>query len=259
MADNAEVERKQCGKCKVNLPLTHFKTKRDETRSKHCIKCLDVAKAQREKSKCEHGRRRSSCKECGGGSICEHGRRRSTCKDCGGGSVCEHKRQRSTCKDCGGSSICEHKRERSKCKECGGGSVCEHKRQRSQCKDCGGGGICEHKRERSKCKECDPNGHLAHIVRNSVSYALKKDKDLSSQEYLGCNIDTFREHIEAQFEEGMTWDNHGEWHIDHIVPIKYKENGEVPSLEEVVERLHYTNTQPLWGSENMSKGNRFVG
>ena len=31
---------------------------------------------------------------------CEHGRRRTTCKDCGGGSVCEHRRVRSACKDC---------------------------------------------------------------------------------------------------------------------------------------------------------------
>ena len=35
--------------------------------------------------KCEHGRRRSVCKECGGSGICEHGRQRSQCKECGGG------------------------------------------------------------------------------------------------------------------------------------------------------------------------------
>ena len=68
--------------------------------------------------KCEHGRKRSRCKDCGGSQICEHGRQRSTCKDCGGGSICEHGRQRSVCKDCGGSQICEHGRQRSQCKEC---------------------------------------------------------------------------------------------------------------------------------------------
>ena len=51
---------------------------------------------------CEHGRRRSRCKECGGASICEHGRVRSQCKECGGGGICEHGRQRSRCKECGG-------------------------------------------------------------------------------------------------------------------------------------------------------------
>jgi hypothetical protein len=84
---------------------------------------------------------------------------------------------------------------------------------------------------------------------------LKSNKKNKSIEYLGCPIEEFKKHIEKQFTEGMTWDNHGEWHIDHIVPLKY----ENPSIEEVMERLHYTNTQPLWASDNISKGNRYIG
>jgi hypothetical protein len=84
---------------------------------------------------CEHGRRHSCCKECGGASICEHGRMRSQCKECGGASICEHGRIRNTCKECGGASICEHGRIRSTCKECGGAGICEHGRTRSQCKE----------------------------------------------------------------------------------------------------------------------------
>ena len=65
---------------------------------------------------CEHGVKwRSTCTVCSG---CPHGRRRTECKECGGGSICEHGRQRSRCKECGGGSICEHSRVRSKCKEC---------------------------------------------------------------------------------------------------------------------------------------------
>ena len=81
---------------------------------------------------------------------------------------------------------------------------------------------------------------------------------MSSTEYLGCDIDTFKAHIESQFKEGMTWESHGEWHIDHKIPLKYKRNGETPSLEEVALRLHYTNTQPMWASENISKGNHYI-
>jgi len=104
------------------------------------------------KGPCEHGvKYRSNCKVC---RACPHGRRRSECKECGGGSICEHGRVRSKCKECGGSGICEHGRQRSDCKECGGASVCEHGRQRYVCKECGGKGICEHGRQRSKCKEC---------------------------------------------------------------------------------------------------------
>ena len=65
--------------------------------------------------KCEHGRKRSVCKECGGSGICEHGRRRSQCKECGGSGICEHGRERSSCNDCGGSSMCEHGRRRRYC------------------------------------------------------------------------------------------------------------------------------------------------
>ena len=103
---------------------------------------------------CPHGRRRTRCKDCGGGAICEHGRQRDRCKECGGKGICEHGRRRSMCKECGGASICEHGRRRYRCKECGGVSICEHGRRRTECKECGGGAICEHGRQRFRCKDC---------------------------------------------------------------------------------------------------------
>ena len=51
--------------------------------------------------RCEHGRQRRFCKDCGGSGLCEHGRERHRCKDCGGAGICEHGRRRSRCKDCG--------------------------------------------------------------------------------------------------------------------------------------------------------------
>jgi hypothetical protein len=59
----------------------------------------------------------------------------------------------------------------------------------------------------------------------------------------------------------MTWDNYGEWQIDHITPLRFRdpETGELPTLEQTIERLHYLNTQPMWASENMAKGNRRIG
>jgi len=137
---------------------------------------------------CEHGRRKNTCKECGGSSICEHGRRKNICKECGGGSICEHGRQRSQCKDCGGGSVCEHGRIMRQCKECGGGSsyFCEHGRIRRQCKECGGGSsyFCEHGRQRSTCKQCRSNsqGHGGSKTRKSkksyrnVKKSFRKNK-----------------------------------------------------------------------------------
>ena len=78
----------------------------------------------------------------------------------------------------------------------------------------------------------------------------KNDKEMSSTEYLGCNIETFKKHIEQQFTEAMPWENYGEWHIDHKIQLKYNK----PSLKGVAQRLQNTNTQPMWASKNMSKG-----
>jgi hypothetical protein len=89
---------------------------------------------------------------------------------------------------------------------------------------------------------------------------LQKGKEMRTDEYLGCNIETFREHISKQFAPGMSWENHGKWHIDHIIPLAYPgELGGPPTMEETIARLHYTNTQPLWAGDNIAKGNRWIG
>ena len=245
-----DIERKICNRCKVNLSIDKFKVKRDDTLQKRCIECN-----LKQNKKCPHNLQYHKCKDCNGSSICEHNRQRNQCKDCHGSSICEHNRRRSQCKDCNGSSICEHNRQRYQCKDCNGSSICEHNIIKYRCKDCNGSSICEHNRRRQHCKECDPGGHLAHTVRSHIHYCLGSDKELHSKEYLGANIDTIKEHLESQFKEGMSWKNHGKWHIDHIIPLKYDN----PTLEEQIERLHYKNLQPLWAEENISKGNRYCG
>ena len=83
---------------------------------------------------------------------------------------------------------------------------------------------------------------------------------MGTLDYLGCSGDAFRHHLENKFEIGMSWENYGEWEIDHIVPIKYPgAEGGPPTLAEAEARLHYLNTQPLWRDENRRKKNLFVG
>lgn len=94
--------------------------------------------------------------------------------------------------------------------------------------------------------KCTVRGRLSSFLR---SRGLKKKYKMS--EYLGCTPQELKLHLQKQFKEGMTWDNHGEWHIDHIVPLS-STNVE----EELYKLCHYTNLQPLWASENISKGNR---
>ena len=51
----------------------------------------------------------------------------------------------------------------------------------------------------------------------------------------------------------MKWDNHGKWHIDHIIPLSSAE-----TEEEVYNLCHYTNLQPLWGEDNLKKGKKII-
>ena len=49
---------------------------------KCCDKCREISKENNIKNKCEHNKRRSQCKDCGGSSICEHSRQKYSCKEC---------------------------------------------------------------------------------------------------------------------------------------------------------------------------------
>lgn len=98
----------------------------------------------------------------------------------------------------------------------------------------------------------DPVYRAAIRVRGLINvkiYTNGYTKKSRTHEILGCSYEFFRDHIAAQFREGMSWDNHGEWHLDHIIPIA------TASTEDDIIRLnHYSNFQPLWAHENLKKG-----
>lgn len=72
---------------------------------------------------------------------------------------------------------------------------------------------------------------------------------------LGCDWLHFVAHIEAQFQPGMTWQNHGHsgWHFDHIVPLS---SFDLTDEEQLKKGCHYTNVQPLWAADNIRKGGK---
>ena len=70
---------------------------------------------------------------------------------------------------------------------------------------------------------------------------------------IGCSWEDLRKHIESQFVDGMTWENRNLWHIDHIIPM-----ASAKTIEELEKLCHYTNLQPLWAKDNMSKGAKLV-
>jgi len=101
----------------------------------------------------------------------------------------------------------------------------------------------------------DINFKLRKTIRARIRLALKNDKKRSKTlKLLGVNnIITAKKHLEKLFKPRMTWKNHGKWHIDHIKPCS---SFDLTKASEQRECFHYTNLQPLWASENLSKGNR---
>ena len=71
----------------------------------------------------------------------------------------------------------------------------------------------------------------------------------STEKLLGIDYKRCIQHLERQFAKGMNWENQGEWHIDHIIPL-----ASAKTEEELIKLCHYTNLQPLWASDNISKG-----
>jgi len=72
---------------------------------------------------------------------------------------------------------------------------------------------------------------------------------------IGCSRKDLRVHIESEFQPGMTWENYGEWEIDHIKPLC------LFNLLDQKERLAanlYTNLQPLWAKDNLLKGTSYT-
>ena len=93
-------------------------------------------------------------------------------------------------------------------------------------------------------------GRIKDAMRDSL---LGKRKAGSAVKDLGCTVEFLKQYLESKFQEGMSWDNYGYhgWHIDHIKPL-CKFNLTIES--EFKEACHYTNLQPLWAKDNLSKG-----
>ena len=69
---------------------------------------------------------------------------------------------------------------------------------------------------------------------------------------LGCTLPELRLHLEAQFSDGMNWENYGSgWHIDHVVPLT---NFDLSDRDHLRKASHYSNLQPLWKTDNLRKG-----
>ena len=114
-------------------------------------------------------------------------------------------------------------------------------------------------------RKSDPLYRLTLTYRRSCHRAfqsISQKKNVKSLKLLG--LETWEElskYFESQFYdhpktgEKMTFDNHGRygWHIDHIIPLSTAE-----TEEDIIKLCHYTNLQPMWAEQNLSKSNKIL-
>lgn len=98
---------------------------------------------------------------------------------------------------------------------------------------------------------------LTRIIRNSIRSSIRSrnfKKRTKTTDILGCSMEEFMIYIESTFQEGMSFDNYGEWHLDHIIPIS-----KADTYDEAIRLNHYTNFQALWQIDNLKKYNKIYG
>ena len=110
-------------------------------------------------------------------------------------------------------------------------------------------------REYIKRYRLDPEKRHVFAARAIIYRILErmgKTKNSTTQRLLGYSYSKFKERIEYNFKPGMTWENHGDWHIDHIKPVSAFPKDTPMSIINAL-----SNLRPLWANENLTKSNKY--
>jgi hypothetical protein len=111
-------------------------------------------------------------------------------------------------------------------------------------------------------KYCRERYHSDNLfrMRDSISSLIgnsfrKKgySKKSKTNEILGIDYEGFMVYIESKFTQGMTWENKGDWEIDHKIPVSYGK-----TEKDIIKLNHYSNLQPLWKEDNRKKSNKLI-
>jgi hypothetical protein len=105
-----------------------------------------------------------------------------------------------------------------------------------------------------RLRQTDPQYRLANLLRTRLHHALKGSrKSARTLELLGCSIEHLVKHLESKFQPGMSWENQGAWHVDHIRPMA---SFDLTDPEQQRQACHWTNLQPLWAADNFRKSDK---
>jgi hypothetical protein len=108
----------------------------------------------------------------------------------------------------------------------------------------------------SRLRRTSPTYALKQRLRIQLRSLLSDKKSLSVLVYLGCDIPTFKHHLEQQFQPNMSWGNLPQWDLDHIRPSSWFD---LTQESEIHKCFHYTNIQPLWRKQNNAKRDHYAG
>jgi hypothetical protein len=114
------------------------------------------------------------------------------------------------------------------------------------------------KRHDQKMRAISPEYKLKRAMRCRIYTALKGIRKMKKTfEFLGCTLQQLCQHLEDQFEPGMTWQNYGShWHVDHVFPLAWFD---LSDPEQQKKAFGLKNMQPMWAGENSRKRDRFAG
>jgi hypothetical protein len=109
-------------------------------------------------------------------------------------------------------------------------------------------------------KSTDPIYKLINNFRTAIYQVLKENNVQKNGHYfevLQYTPDKLISHLENQFKDGMNWDNYGDWHVDHILPISIHNIQEIGD-DEFMKCWSLDNLQPMWGEDNIRKSNKVL-
>lgn len=115
------------------------------------------------------------------------------------------------------------------------------------------------KNEREKKKENPDDVFIKTRIKENLARRLRfllngTQKSARTCEIIGCSPEELKIHLEKTFTEGMSWDNYGEWHIDHMIPCAAFDHEDENELKAC---WNFRNLRALWGSENLKKSSIF--
>lgn len=113
----------------------------------------------------------------------------------------------------------------------------------------------EHENE-IKIKDKERDKQLSRKISKFMHHGLTKACVVEEhwEQYFSYTLQELKEHLESQFQPGMTWENYGRygWHIDHIIPQSVLPFDSIGDLNFKI-CWSLDNLRPLWYTDNLNR------